>query len=245
VSVGPEASGILRQAADALDLCPAGPARDFFSALQSIWLIHFITSCYSGARDFAFGRMDQYLLPYYRAGLRDGSLSPELGRHYLAHFFLKTKEITGTVTDNYRNKPVPSCASNQYVTIGGLTPDGQSAVNELSFTILDAVQEANVPQPEINVRWAAHDSQEFKLAVAKSMVRNGHQIQLWNEDAILSTLARDYPLIATTDAQDYSFTACNRINFPGKDYPSGWEQWHVMPRLVANGYAPAGSWPGF
>lgn len=231
-TASPEAAVLMRQAAAALEACPAGPALDFFSALQSIWLVDLVTSCHIGARDFAFGRMDQYLLPYYREGLRDGSLTPELARLYLSHFFLKTKEITGTAGDSFRIKPVPCYASNHYVTIGGMTVGGQSAVNELSVLILDAVQEAAVPQPEINVRWAAHDPQSFKQAVARSMVRSGTQIQLWNEEAILATLARDYPAISLEDARDYSFTACNRINFPGKDYPTGWEQWHMMPRWL-------------
>ncbi|MBO5273643.1 MAG: hypothetical protein J6I45_03410, partial [Clostridia bacterium] len=44
--------------AEALEKVPYEPAYDFFSALQSVWLIHMIASCYVGARDYAFGRFD-------------------------------------------------------------------------------------------------------------------------------------------------------------------------------------------
>jgi formate C-acetyltransferase len=42
----------LMRAARALEQVPAGPARSFFEALQSVWLIQMVTSCYIGARDF-------------------------------------------------------------------------------------------------------------------------------------------------------------------------------------------------
>lgn len=222
----------LCRAAGALEQAPAGPATDFFTALQGMWIVHLVTSCVIGARDFCFGRMDQYLLPLYRRGLADGSLTPDLARSYLAHFFVKTKEIAGTATDNYRTKPTPSHASNQYLVIGGRSPDGACAANDLSILILEAACLAGVPQPEINVRIDSGSPDAFKDAVARAMQVCAPQINLWNDAAILDTLLRDYPQVAPEDAYNYGFTACNRINFPGQDYPTGWEHWHVMPQWL-------------
>ena len=222
----------LLRIATALERSPAGPAADFFAALQAIWLIQFVTSCIIGSRDFAYGRIDQYLLPLYRDGIQDGSLTPDLARLYLAHLFIKSKEITGTATDNYQIKPVPCHASNQYAVIGGITPDGDSGVNELSYLVLEAVPLADVPQPEINVRIGRDSPAEFMRACARAVATHAPQVQFWNDDAILPTLAERYPEVALADARDYALTACNRINFPGKENITAGEHWHVMPRWL-------------
>ncbi len=228
---GAERSHLLRIAA-ALDQAPAGPAPDFFTALQAIWLIQLVTSCVVGARDFAYGRLDQFLLPLYKQGLREGSLDEDTARTYIAHLFIKTKEITGTATDNYKIKPTPSHASNQYVVIGGVTPSGEDAINDLSYLILEAVCLAGVPQPEINVRIDAGSPKAFKEAVAQAVEVCAHQIQFWNDRVILNILSERYPGVKPEDARDYAFTACNRINFPGKENITGGEYWHVMPRWL-------------
>lgn len=93
----------LTRIADALEEVPMGPAKDFFSALQSIWMVHFLTSCVIGARDFAFGHLDYYLLPYPEADLARGTLDREAATDPMAHFLLKSNEITGTATWNYKS----------------------------------------------------------------------------------------------------------------------------------------------
>ena len=220
----------LLRIADALEHVPGRPARSFFEALQAIWLLHLVTSCVIGSRDFAFGRMDQYLLTYYERDVNEGRLDREEARLLLAHFFIKTKEITGTCADNYRIKPVPSEASNQYLTIGGLSMDGESMHNEVSYLILEAVTLARVPQPEINVRITPGSPSEFKQAVGQAMQTHASQIQLWNDQQLLDCLLSRYPQISKEDAYDYSFTACNRIDIPGRMniFHSGGDNFHVL-----------------
>lgn len=103
--------------ADALEKVPFEPAYDFYSALQSIWLIHMIAGGYVGARDFAFGRFDQYMLPYYEKALAEGESEEEL-TELLAGFMIKCNEICGRTTHNHQSKPILSQASKQYLKIG-------------------------------------------------------------------------------------------------------------------------------
>lgn len=51
--------------AAALKKVPYEPAYDYYSALQGIWIMHMIACCYVGARDYAFGIFDEYMLPFY------------------------------------------------------------------------------------------------------------------------------------------------------------------------------------
>ena len=62
----------------ALRRVPYEPAYDFYSALQSIWIVHMIASCYVGSRDYAFGRFDQYMYSYYKDSLAQGHTRDEL-----------------------------------------------------------------------------------------------------------------------------------------------------------------------
>lgn len=90
----------LMEMAKALRFVPYEPAYDFYSALQGIWVIHMIASCYVGSRDYAFGRFDQYMLNFYNQSIKDGKTKDEL-TELLAGFFIKTNEICGTNTLNY------------------------------------------------------------------------------------------------------------------------------------------------
>ena len=63
--------------AKALSVVPFEPAYDFYSALQSVWLIHMIASGYIGSRDYALGKFDQYMLPFYQQALKDGKTKEE------------------------------------------------------------------------------------------------------------------------------------------------------------------------
>ena len=66
---------------------PFEPAYDFYSALQSVWLVAFIAGCYVGSRDYAFGRLDEYLFPYYQKDLENGATEEKL-TELLAGFFV-------------------------------------------------------------------------------------------------------------------------------------------------------------
>lgn len=221
----------LNRIADALENAPGRPARNFFEALQAIWLVHFVTSCVIGSRDFSFGRIDQYLLPYYERDVREGILDREDARLLLAHLYIKTKEITGTGADNYKVKPIPSQASNQYITIGGRSVNGDSMDNELSVLILEALALSRVPQPEINVRIDTESPPAFKEAVGLAMQKCTSQVQLWNDSQLLDSLLSFVPQVSKEEAYDYCFTACNRIDIPGRMnvFQSGGDNFHILP----------------
>ena len=204
----------LLRAAAALERAPAGPATDFFSALQSIWFLHLITSCCVGSRDFAFGRMDQYLYPYYRRDLAEGVLDRDAARLILAHFFIKTNEITGTTTWNFQGKPIPSNATKQYLIIGGTAPDGRSEDNDLSLLILEAARLVRLPEPVITVRLSAHTPADFRLATATVARDLSGQIHFYNDDIIIPGLKRCG--MPDTDAYNYSMVGCCRVDIPGK-----------------------------
>ena len=218
-SADPTRRADLIRAADALDRVPGEPARNFFDAIQSIWLVHMVTSCYIGSRDFALGRMDQYLWPFYQQGLADGSLDPPGAVALLAHFLMKTNEITGTGAYNYRQKPIPCQSSKQYLVLGGRASDGTEQANELSGTILDAAGLVRMPQPVLTVRMDAHTSPGFKRAVARAVTVLGSQVNVFNDAIVVPAITRAG--LGDAEAHDYAMVGCCRLDMPGRTVWNG------------------------
>ena len=132
---------------------PAHAPRDFHEALQAYWFCHLaVITELNGWDSFSPGHLDQHLLPFYRRGLEDGTLSHDQARELLEAFFIKfnnhpappkvgvTAEESGTYTD-FAN-----------INIGGLLADGSDGSNELSHLLLEIIDEMHLLQPSSNLQ---------------------------------------------------------------------------------------------
>lgn len=190
--------GLIR-AADALEKVPYEPAYDTYSALQGAWIVHMIASCYVGARDYAFGRMDQSLYSYYKQDIANGVSEEEL-IDLLAGFFIKTNEICGRTSWNYRRKPILCNSSKQYVNIGGENP------NELSFAILKAAQKVNMAQPQIVVLLDPQANEQFTNATFEALTVLTDKMNIYSYPSVKSFLLRKG--ISEEVASDFTYSAC-------------------------------------
>ena len=170
---------------------PAHAPRDFREALQHYWFIHLGVISEANPWDaFNPGRLDQHLLPFYKKGLADGTLSSEQARELLQAFWIKfnnhpsppkvgvTAEESGTYTDF------------ALINIGGLTAAGKDGVNELSFLILDVIEEMRLLQPSSAVQISKKSPDAF-LKRALQIIKTGYgQPSLFNAEAIVAELLR-------------------------------------------------------
>jgi pyruvate formate-lyase/glycerol dehydratase family glycyl radical enzyme len=170
---------------------PARAPRNFWEALQHYWFIHLGVISEANPWDaFNPGRLDQHLLPFYRRGLADGSLTREKARELLQAFWIKfnnhpsppkvgvTAEESGTYTDF------------ALINTGGLTPEGGDGVNEVSFLILEVIEEMRLLQPSSMVQVSRKNPDAF-LHRALKIVRTGFgQPSLFNSEAIVAELLR-------------------------------------------------------
>ena len=200
----------LLRAAAALDCVPHGPARDFCSALQSVWLVHMLMSCYIGGRDYGFGRMDQYLWPFYLRDVEAGRLDDATAVWLLAQFMARANIIAGTACAHYRTKPVPCQSSKQYIILGGATPGGRDQSNRLSLLFLEAARLVQLPEPILNVRWHPGIDAPLKSAAAAASIALQGQVQFMNDRLIPASLVRKG--IAPDDAYGYTANGCSRID---------------------------------
>lgn len=208
------------QTAEALERVPYEPAYDFYSDLQGMWLIHMIASCYIGSRDYAFGRFDEYMLPYYEKAVADGMTEREIVE-LLAEFFMKTNEICGRCTHNYKVKPIPSPSSKQYVNIGGENP------NEFSRIVLKAAVMNNMAQPQITVLLKPDADELFTKEVFDALSKLTDKLHIYNYDLILNALVNKG--IEREDARKFTFSAC--CTFDLNYYSYRIEYYMPMPQI--------------
>lgn len=169
------------RAAEALSRVPFEPAYDLYSALQGMWIVHMIASCYVGSRDYAFGYMDEYLYPYYRMEKEKGTTDEEI-RVMLAGFFVKTNEICGRHPHNYRQKPVLSHSAKQYILLDG----GRS--NDFSALILDGAKINCMAQPIFTVILSKDTPEAFSDKVFEAMSVLTDKLQVYNCESMKAFL---------------------------------------------------------
>lgn len=200
-------------AAEALEIAPWEPAPNLFAALQGMWLIHLVSSCLVGSRDYAFGRFDAYMQPFVEQALANGMTEDEIAELF-ADFFLKCNEIAGTASNNHFPKPVHCQASKQYVIIGGAHP------NLTSRLVLRAAVKLNIVQPVITTLLSPDADPGFTCEVFAAVEQLGGKTHVYNYDlAKKSLLARGVP---PELAEDYTYSACCTMDFHWRNIRDEW-----------------------
>ncbi len=192
---------------------PGLPARTFHEALQSVWFVDFILHAVCGARDYSAGRLDQYLLPFYRQDIRGGVITREDALELLQCVFVKMNAFIG-IHDHYTTpmKRSPCKDSVQYVVVGGQTADGRDATSELSFLCLEAVDQLRLKEPNLTVRYHTGMDRAFWEGVCDA-VRRGASIGIYNDDVVIASLRNLGFSLA--DARRYVHYGCCNPHLPG------------------------------
>ncbi len=206
----------LKKIASACTHVPAHAPRDFWEALQCYWFIHLGVITELNPWDaFNPGRLDQHLYPFYEKDLKDGVLTKEKARELLQAFWIK-----------FNNQPAPpkvgvtaeeSCTYTDFALIntGGVKADGSDAVNELSYLILDVVEEMRLTQPSSMVQISKKTPDIF-LKRAVEIIKTGFgQPSVFNTDEIIQELLRQGKRIE--DARNGGSSGCVETGAFGKE----------------------------
>ncbi|MFR8229212.1 MAG: glycyl radical protein [Anaeromassilibacillus sp.] len=196
-----------------LNKVPYEPAETFYEAVQALWLVHLCLQIESNGHSLSYGRMDQYLDPYYEKDLQEGRITEETACELLTNLWLKTYTINKIRSWSHTRFSAGS-PLYQNVTVGGQTPDGKDAVNPLSFLILRSVAQTRLTQPNLTVRYHKNLPADF-MQEAIEVMRLGFGMPAFNNDEIIipSFIAKG---VKPEDAYDYSAIGCVEVAVPGK-----------------------------
>ncbi|MBN1950857.1 MAG: glycyl radical protein [Bacteroidales bacterium] len=197
----------LLKMADVCQKVPAHAPENFHEALQYYWFVHLgVITELNPWDSYNPGRLDQHLYPFYKKGLEAGSLTKEGAVELLQCFWVK-----------FNNHPAPpkvgvtALESNTYtdfalINLGGLTENGRDAVNELTYIILDVIEEMRLLQPSSMVQVSKQNPDAFVKRALKIIKTGFGQPSIFNTDAIIQELLRQGKSIQ--DARNGGASGC-------------------------------------
>jgi pyruvate formate-lyase/glycerol dehydratase family glycyl radical enzyme len=181
----------LTRIAEVCSRVPAQAPRTFHEALQMYWFVHLgVITELNEWDSLNPGRLDVNLYPFYRRDLDSGRLSREGAKELLECFWIK-----------FSNQPAPpkvgvteeqSATYNDFtlINVGGVTPTGDDAVNDLSYLILEVIEEMRLPYTGSCIQLSKKNPDRFLLR-ALEVVRQGFgQPSIFNTDAIVQEFLR-------------------------------------------------------
>jgi len=186
---------------------PAHAPVTFHEALQYYWFAHLgVITEVNPWDSFNPGRLDQHLYPFYKKELEEGSLTKEKAVELLQAFWIK-----------FNNHPAPpkvgvtAQESNTYtdftlINLGGVKPDGSDAVNELTFLILDVIEEMRILQPGTMIQ-VSRENPHALIDRGLKITKTGFgQPSYFNTDAIIKELIHQGKSL--TDARNGGCSGC-------------------------------------
>ena len=212
----PQRKKELDRIAEVCSHVPAHAPRDLWEALQYYWFVHLgVTTELNPWDSFNPGRLDQHLYPFYQKGLEEGTLTRQQAEELLQCFWIK-----------FNNQPAPpkvgvtAAESNTYtdfaqINLGGMKEDGSDGVNELTYLILDVVEEMRLLQPSASIQVSKKGPDRFIKRAAK-IIRTGFgQPSVFNADLIVQELVRQGKSLA--DARNGGTSGCVETGAFGKE----------------------------
>lgn len=206
----------LQKMAEICRWVPAHPPRTFWEALQHYWFIHVGVVYETNPWDsFSPGRIDQHLYPFFMRDLAEGRLTRERAKELLQAFWLK-----------FNNQPaVPkvgvtaeeSFTYNDFskLNLGGLTADGSDAVNELSYLILEVLDEMRTLQPNTAVLISNKTPDRFLHKALEVVAPGFGEPPLFNFDGVIVKMLRQGKTLE--DARTAGVSGCVETGAFGKE----------------------------
>ncbi|MEN6307586.1 MAG: trans-4-hydroxy-L-proline dehydratase [Anaerohalosphaeraceae bacterium] len=216
---------------------PAYAPRTFHEALQMYWFIHLgVISELNVWDSYNPGRLDQHLYPFYKKELEAGTLTEESAKELLECFWVK-----------FNNQPAPpkvgitEAQSGTYtdfalINIGGVNPsDGSDAVNDVSFLMLDVVEEMKLVQPSACIQISAKNPDRFLRRACKVIKCGFGQPSVFNTDVIIREMLHDGKTMF--DARSGGPSGCVETSAFGKESCTltGYINWPKILELALNG----------
>ncbi|MFZ3252676.1 MAG: pyruvate formate lyase family protein, partial [Syntrophales bacterium] len=219
----------LERIAGTCERVPAYPARNFYEAMQAVWFTQYGIWMESPVVLFTPPlRFPQYMYPFYERDKEEGKLSDEEVIELLHFYFLKINTISLVMSPSLA--AWSSSRLGHQLSIGGLTPDGEDATNELDFLILEAQRRIMLPEPLLALVYHDKLSNEFLMKCVE-LIRTGigqpafHDVRKAIERRILFEKA---PL---EEARDVAIVGCLQSTIPG--YTDGsWEARFNIAKMV-------------
>jgi formate C-acetyltransferase len=212
----PRRRGELLKMAEICHRVPAHRPRDFWEALQHYWFVHVGVTYETNPWDsFTPGRLDQHIFPFYSRDVEAGKLTRLEAKELLEAFWLK-----------FNNQPaVPkvgvtleeSFTYNDFskINVGGLGADGSDAINELSYLILEVLDDMRTLQPNTATLVSSKSPEKFVVDALKVVGPGFGEPPFFNFDGVVVKMLRQGKSLR--DARECGVSGCVETGALGKE----------------------------
>jgi trans-4-hydroxy-L-proline dehydratase len=198
------------------DVVPAHKPATFVQAIQMYWFVHIgATSELNNWDSFSPGRLDQHLFPFYKKEIEEGTLTPEKAQEMLACLWVKFNNQPAPPKVGITLKESSTYTDFANINSGGVKPDGSDGINDVTYLILDTMDEMRLLQPSSNVQISRKSPHQFLKRACEISRKGWGQPAMYNTDAIIQELLRAGKDIV--DAREGGASGCVETGAFGKE----------------------------
>ena len=182
---------------------PRYPARTFREALQSFFMQYIIVMKEDPFGGNSPGRLDYFLWPFLENDIKNGTCTLGEARELIRELFIRIDERTFSAD-----------AWVESVVVGGSYPNGLSAVNPLSYMMIELFMELDITHPAIYVRIPKNAPEDFIDLCARYVKNGNNRAQLLDDTSVIRALTENG--VSDADAADYFCGGCMEVGIQGK-----------------------------
>lgn len=217
---------------------PAHKPRTFWEAVQSVFTIESLLVVEENQTGMSVGRVDQYMYPFYKSDIENGVANDFLQFEIAGCFLIKLSEMMW-VTAEGQSKFFAGYQPFVNMCVGGVNRAGQSAENDLTYLLMDAVRHVKIYQPSLAVRIHKKSPDKFMKKIVE-VIRSGMGFPAchFDDTHIKMMLAKG---ISIEDSRDYCLMGCVEPQKSGRLYQwtsTAYTQWPICIELVLNHGVP-------
>lgn len=216
LSASSQEAEILKRNISILERVPENPPRNFREAAQclwSMWEFNRLMGNWSG-----IGRIDKMLGGFLEKDLKRGEITLDEAREVIAHFWIKGTDWVRNPEDYYNLSSEYRGSGDaqfyQNIILGGIDESGRDITNEVSYLVLDVVEELHISDFPIAVRVNRRTPERFIRRMAEVQRYGGGIVSMYNEDVVIEAMTKfGYPL---EDVRNFTNDGCWETIIPGK-----------------------------
>jgi len=212
----PERKAELQKIAGVCRRVPAHAPQDFWEAIQMYWFVHLGTITELNGWDaMSPGHLDQHLFPFYLKDLSAKTLNREKAKELISCFWIKVNNHPAPPKVGVTAKESGTYNDFTNINLGGLTRDGDDGVNDVSYIILEVIDELHLLQPQSNVQISEKTPDRFLQQAIRVISKGFGYPSVFNTDAVVMEQTRVGKSIE--DAREGGCSGCVETGAFGKE----------------------------
>lgn len=212
----PRRASELKKIAEVCRWVPAHAPRNLWEAIQMYWFVHLGTITELNGWDAMNpGHFDQHLAPFYYKEIAEGTLTRAEAKELVSCFWIKVNNHPAPPKVGITARESGTYNDFTNINIGGVKGDGTDGTSEVSYIMLEVVEELHILQPGNSVHISAKTPDKF-LHAAAHVIRQGHGYpSVFNPDIYILEMLRQGKSLQ--DAREGGCSGCIEVGAFGKE----------------------------